>query len=66
MITVIAIDENDQEIKLSVKSVALVESEEFTCLDIKSAEQLAVLLESHNREDLANKVRKLAAHSILN
>jgi len=65
MITIIAVDENNEEVRVKVKSIALIESEEFTCLDIKSAEELAVLLEKHNREDLADKVRKLAAHSIL-
>lgn len=66
MITVIAINENDEEVTLKVKSVALLESEEFTCLDATSAEQLASCLESNKRDDLAEKVRKLVAHSILN
>lgn len=60
-----AINENDEQVKIKVKSVALLESEEFTCLDINSAEQLAAYLEQEKREDLADKVRKLAAHSIL-
>jgi len=65
MITIIAINDNDEQVTVKAKSVALLESEEFTCLDITSAEQLAVCLEQNGRDDLAEKVRKLVAHSVL-
>lgn len=59
MITIIAINEKDEQVKLTVKSIALIEVEEFIGIDEESAEKLVAALEQYNNHESAAKLKKL-------
>lgn len=61
MITIIAVDEHNKQIKINAKSIAILDIENFVCIDEEAAELLAQALEQNNRSDLSEKVRKLAS-----
>lgn len=61
MITIIAVDEHNKQIKINAKSMAVLDIENFVCIDEEAAELLAQALEQNNRSDLSEKVRKLAS-----
>lgn len=61
LITIIAVDEQNQQIKINAKSLAIVDLETFVCDDEAAAELLAKALEENQQADLAQKIRKLTS-----